>query len=201
MTETHTSDTFTTGFQLDDFDLHAQPIFVGLPVPGTEFKICDFETGALKPLGEEGEIRVRTPSSAPEGVLEQARSHRRGAGRWLAAHRRHRRARRTRLSALSRPPQGDAEGQGHERVPAGDRGGARSAPGGDRFGRDRSARSGARRSPGGFRRAAAGATATTSDLAAWCASRLAAYKQPELRIVDELPMTATGKVKKQDLKP
>ena len=62
MTETHTSDTFTTGFQGDDYDLHAQPVFVGLPVPGTEFKICDFETGALKPLGEDGEIRVRTPS-------------------------------------------------------------------------------------------------------------------------------------------
>ncbi len=47
MTETHTSDTFTTGFQDDDFDLKTRPIFVGLPVPGTEFKICDFETGAL----------------------------------------------------------------------------------------------------------------------------------------------------------
>ena len=62
MTETHTSDTFTTGFQDEDYDLHAQPVFVGLPVPGTQFKICDFDTGALKPLGEDGEIRVRTPS-------------------------------------------------------------------------------------------------------------------------------------------
>ena len=76
MTETHTSDTFTTGFQGDDYDLHAQPVFVGLPVPGTEFKICDFETGALKPLGEDGEIRVRTPSllkgywNRPEATAE-----------------------------------------------------------------------------------------------------------------------------------
>ncbi|WP_163484981.1 AMP-binding protein, partial [Escherichia coli] len=30
--------------------------------PGTDFKICDFETGALKPLGEEGEICIRSPS-------------------------------------------------------------------------------------------------------------------------------------------
>ncbi|WP_337242168.1 AMP-binding protein, partial [Proteus faecis] len=47
MTETHTSNTFTAGFQDGDFDLISQPIFVGLPVPGAEFKITDFETGEL----------------------------------------------------------------------------------------------------------------------------------------------------------
>ncbi len=62
MTETHTSNTFTVGFQDDDYDLKSQPIFVGLPVPGAEFKITDFETGELVPLGHDGEIRVRTPS-------------------------------------------------------------------------------------------------------------------------------------------
>ena len=76
MTETHTSNTFTTGFQDDDFDLNSQPIFVGLPVPGAEFKITDFETGALMPIGGEGEIRVRTPSllksywNKPEATAE-----------------------------------------------------------------------------------------------------------------------------------
>ncbi len=62
MTETHTSDTFTTGMQTDDMDLHGRPIFVGLPVPGTRIKICDFETGEVLPVGEEGEIVVSTPS-------------------------------------------------------------------------------------------------------------------------------------------
>jgi hypothetical protein len=62
MTETHTSDTFTTGFQDDDFDLHAQPVFVGLPVPGTEFGSATSTPRALQPLGVEGEIRVRSPS-------------------------------------------------------------------------------------------------------------------------------------------
>jgi long-chain acyl-CoA synthetase len=62
MTETHTSNTFTVGFQGDDYDLTSRPIFVGLPVPGAEFKITDFETGDLVPLGSDGEIRVRTPS-------------------------------------------------------------------------------------------------------------------------------------------
>lgn len=62
MTETHTSDTFTTGMQVDDMDLRGRPVFVGLPVPGTRIKVCDFETGALLPIGEEGEIVVNTLS-------------------------------------------------------------------------------------------------------------------------------------------
>ena len=62
MTETHTCDTFTAGLQKDNFDLKSAPTFVGLPVPGTEFKVCDFATGDLLPLGSEGELCVRTPS-------------------------------------------------------------------------------------------------------------------------------------------
>jgi long-chain acyl-CoA synthetase len=43
------------------------------------------------------------------------------------------------------------------------------------------------------------ATATAEALAAFCRERLAVYKIPEIRIVDALPMTATGKVKKEEL--
>src|SRR5690606_28275759 len=68
------------GMQDDDFDLKAQPIFTGLPVPGTELKICDFETGELKPLGEEGELCCRTPSlfkgywQRPEATADSIRN-------------------------------------------------------------------------------------------------------------------------------
>ena len=62
MTETHTSDTFLTGLQEGDKDLSSRPVFVGLPMPGTKFKICDFDTGELVPFGEEGEILIKTPS-------------------------------------------------------------------------------------------------------------------------------------------
>jgi acyl-CoA synthetase (AMP-forming)/AMP-acid ligase II len=62
MTETHTFDTFMTGMQDNDTDLASQPIFVGLPMPGTEFKICDFDIGRPQTLGTEGEIVVRSPS-------------------------------------------------------------------------------------------------------------------------------------------
>jgi acyl-coenzyme A synthetase/AMP-(fatty) acid ligase len=37
-------------------------------------------------------------------------------------------------------------------------------------------------------------------LTAWCRERMAAYKVPEIRLVPALPMTATGKVKKDELR-
>ncbi|MBM7631387.1 AMP-binding protein [Geomicrobium sediminis] len=61
MTETHTMDSFTDGQQEQDADLD-RPGFVGFPMPGTEIKILDFDTGALLPIGTEGEIAIRTPS-------------------------------------------------------------------------------------------------------------------------------------------
>src|SRR5580700_9941248 len=37
---------------------------------------------------------------------------------------------------------------------------------------------------------------TEDELAAWCREHMASYKVPEIRFVSELPLTATGKVKK-----
>ncbi|MBU0991482.1 MAG: AMP-binding protein [Proteobacteria bacterium] len=62
MTETHTSDTFTNSMQTDDMDLKSGPGFCGFPVPGTQIKIVDFATQKPVPLGEEGEIAIKTPS-------------------------------------------------------------------------------------------------------------------------------------------
>lgn len=62
MTETHTADTFVVGFQQNDEDLGFESVFVGLPMPGTEIKIADFDTGRTLPVGAEGEILVRSPS-------------------------------------------------------------------------------------------------------------------------------------------
>lgn len=33
----------------------------------------------------------------------------------------------------------------------------------------------------------------------WCREHMAVYKVPEIRIVDSLPLTATGKVRKEEL--
>jgi long-chain acyl-CoA synthetase len=200
MTETHTSDTFTTGFQGDDYDLHAQPVFVGLPVPGTEFKICDFETGALKPLGEDGEIRVRTPSllkgywNRPEATAEAL------VDGWLRTgdiglidadgflHFLGRKKEMLKVKGMSVfPPEIEAVLGQHPAV----------------LGSGVVGRTDAQRGevPVAFvllKPEADPATAVQS-LTDWCASRMASYKLPEIRLVASLPMTATGKVKKQDL--
>lgn len=43
-------------------------------------------------------------------------------------------------------------------------------------------------------------TDTTAEaLQAWCRDQMAVYKVPEIRIVTELPRTATGKIKKVEL--
>ena len=44
-------------------------------------------------------------------------------------------------------------------------------------------------------------TVSAEALRSWCAERMAVYKVPEIRIIEALPLTATGKVKKQDLDP
>ena len=37
------------------------------------------------------------------------------------------------------------------------------------------------------------------DVVAWCRDNMAPYKVPEVRLVDSLPLTATGKVVKREL--
>lgn len=200
MTETHTSNTVTAGFQDDDFDLKSQPIFVGLPVPGAEFKITEFETGELVPLGGEGEIRVRTPSllksywNKPEATAQSL------VDGWLRTgdigtideqgflHFLGRRKEMLKVKGMSVfPPEIEALLGQHPHV-----------LGSGVVGRDDADKG---QVPVAFiqlKPEAAGAV-TAEQLQAWCAERMAVYKVPEVRIIDALPMTATGKVKKQEL--
>jgi fatty-acyl-CoA synthase len=200
MTETHTSDTFTTGFQDNDFDLESQPVFVGLPVPGTEFKICDFETGEIVPLGAEGEIRARTPSllkaywNKPQATAESI------VDGWLRTgdigtidkegflHFLGRRKEMLKVKGMSVfPPELESLLGQHPAV-----------LGSGVVGREDQERG---QVPVAFIQLKPEAQDTKADdIAAWCRARMASYKVPEIRIVDALPMTATGKVKKQDLR-
>jgi long-chain acyl-CoA synthetase len=199
MTETHTSDTFTTGMQDDDFDLKSRPTFVGLPVSGTEFKICDFETGAIVPLGAEGEICCRTPSllkgywNKPDATAETLRDG------WLHSgdigvidedgylHYLGHRKEMIKVKGMSVFP-GEVEallGQHPAIVGSG------VVPRADE---ERG------QVPVAFvllKPEAAGITPKVIEN--WCRERMASFKVPEVRIVDALPMTATGKVKKQEL--
>ncbi len=201
MTETHTCDTMNYGLDADDFDLNSQPVFVGFPVPGTDFKICDFETGALKPLGEEGEICIRSPSlfkgywNRPETNDEVFRNgwfHTGDIGLYDAdgiLHFLGRRKEMLKVNGMSVFP-GELEailGQYPGLLGSGVIGRPDEAKG---------------EVPVAFvwlpeeQRTPAGQAA----FADWVGTMMSSYKRPEIRFVDALPMTETGKVKKEQLK-
>lgn len=200
MTETHTSNTFTTGMQDDDFDLKQQPVFVGLPVPGTEFKICDFETGAIVPLDREGEIVVRTPAlfkgywKKPDETADALRNG------WLHTgdiglidgfgylHYLGRRKEMLKVKGMSVFPAELEALLG--RHPAVEGSGVVG-----RLVEDKG------QVPVAFvqLKPECTGTATAKELENWLSEQVAAYKMPEIYIIEALPLTTTGKVKKTDL--
>ena len=200
MTETHTANTVTIGFQENDFDLNARPIFVGLPSPGTDFKICDFETGEIVPLGAEGEICCRSPAvfngylNAPD---ETAAALRDG---WLHSgdigqidedgfiHYLGRRKDLIKVNGMSVAP---AEIEGilaeHPAVFA-----VAVVP------RPDTSRG---QVPVAFLQLdPEAAEIGAGDFLEWCRARIASYKVPEIRIVEALPVGQTGKIQKEILK-
>ncbi|WID99219.1 AMP-binding protein [Bosea vestrisii] len=201
MTETHTMDTFSVGMEQDDFDLTSQPVFVGLPQAGTEFKICDFETGALKPLGEEGEICMRSPSlmkgywNKPEATTDAIRGgflHTGDIGVIDTEGYLHflgRRKEMLKVKGMSVFPAEIEALLGQHPAIAGS----------GVIGREDAERG---QVPVAYicLNPAAAVQPDEAALTAWCRERMAGYKVPEIRIVPALPMTATGKVKKDELR-
>lgn len=200
MTETHTVDTFTTGMQDDDFDLVGRAGFVGLPVPPTKLKIVDFETGKIMPLGQEGQIAAKSPSmmkrywNKPEASREQI------IDGWLLTgdigmideegyvHYLGRTKEMLKVKGMSVfPSEIESLVARHPAVagcgvvgrPDADKGEVAVAfvqleP--DHVGR-----------------------VDEEELTAWCLKSMARYKVPEIRILDQLPLTSTGKVAKIEL--
>jgi acyl-CoA synthetase (AMP-forming)/AMP-acid ligase II len=200
MTETHTIDTFLTGMDAGDRDLETRPVFCGLPMPGTELKIVDFESGALLGPGGEGEICIRTPSllrrywGKPEATAAALRSG------WLHTgdigmiddggflHFLGRRKEMLKVNGMSVfPSEIEVLLSGHPDVAGSGVVGAADPRQGE--------------VPVAFvlLRPRARGRLTEAELAAWCAGHMARYKVPAIRFVDELPLTATGKVKKHIL--
>lgn len=199
MTETHTCDTFTTGQQDGDFDLNSQSIFVGLPVPGTEFKIASFETGKIVPLGTEGEIVVRSPSqlksywNKPDATAASIRDgwfHTGDIGlldedgflHFLGP-----RKEMLKVNGMSVFPAEIEALLGQHPAVVGS--GVIGVP---------DARRG--EAPVAFVLADPESALTADALVAWCRDNMATYKVPAVRIVKTLPMTATGKVTKEELR-
>lgn len=203
MTETHTSDTITAGFQDGDHDLNSQPVFCGIPVPGTEIMICDFDTGQPKPAGAEGEIVIRTPSltrgywnkpDATAAAIRDGRLHTGDIGCLDddgCLHFLGRAKEMLKVNGMSVFPSEIEVLLGRNEA----------VEGCGVIGVD-DPRTGQRPRAYVVPRAGTGLDApvlTEEGLTAWCKANMATYKVPEIRIVDHLPLTATGKVIKHRL--
>jgi len=168
-------------------------------VPGAEIKICDFETGQLLPLGSEGEILLRTPTmmkgywNKPEvnatlfveggwyrtgdlGMLTEQ-----GYFRYLG-----RRKEMLKVNGMSVfPTEVESMLGQHPAVAAC---GVVGRPD-ERKGQV----------PVAFITLKTGYEETEESMRDWCREAMAIFKVPEVRIVERLPMTATGKIRKVEL--
>ncbi|MBS4100457.1 AMP-binding protein [Tsukamurella paurometabola] len=195
MTETHTADTFTLGFQDDDRDLTADPVFCGLPVPGTDILVVGAD-GAPVPVGETGEIVVRSESilsgyhRRPDATAEAIRHgwlHTGDVGKiddWGAVHYLARTKEMIKVNGMSVfPSEVEALLKGHPAI-----GSVSVVP-----------RPDARRGQVPLAFVVSAGPVDVAQLTAWARENMAGYKVPDFVVVDALPMTATGKVRKGEL--
>ncbi|MGB3696550.1 MAG: AMP-binding protein [Gordonia sp. (in: high G+C Gram-positive bacteria)] len=196
MTETHTADTFTLGFQDGDRDLLADPVFCGLPVPGTDILIVD-DAGHPVPVGETGQIIVRSPSiltayaGNPQATADAIRDgwlHTGDVGRfdeWGALHYLARTKEMIKINGMSVfPSEVESLMRHHGGIEA-----ISVVP------RPDPAKG---QIPVAFVVVGADGPGEV-ELTAWAQENIAGYKVPEIVVVDDLPMTATGKIRKGEL--
>lgn len=200
MTETHAVDTFTRGFQEGDEDIETRPVFCGVPVPGTEIKIVEPDSGQRLPVGREGELAIRSPSLMAgywQRPVETAAVLRDG---WMYTgdiaqldergwmHLLGRRKELIKVNGMSVYP---AELELLlDRHPAILGSGVVGAPCPERG-----------EKPVAFvlLREDADPDTNAEALCLWCQERISRYKVPEIRLVDSLPLTASGKVIRGEL--
>ncbi len=201
MTETHTLDTFTAGLQNEDLDLASRPVFVGLPMPGTRVMIADFTTGAPQPLNAEGEIVIQTPSLMKAYWKKPDETARQLVDGWLHTGDIGMIDDRGFLTYLGRSKE-MLKVKGMSVFPSEVETllGRHPAIAGSAVLGRRDEKKG--EVPVAFIQLNPdhAGQIDAAAIAAWCKENMAAYKVPEIRIVDQLPLTATGKVQKEQLK-
>ena len=198
MTETHTIDAVPYGFAEGDADLLAEPVFCGIPVPGTDVAVVEFGTQTPVPLGEVGEIIVRSPSVTdgywrnPEATAAQL------VDGWIHTGDNGRIDEDGLLHYLGREKE-MIKVNGMSVFPADVEMLLAQYPGVDSVAvvptddPDRGQR------PVAFVTARPGHHLTAEDIAAWSRDNMAPYKVPLVSVVGGLPMTTTGKVRKHEL--
>jgi len=204
LTETHTCDTMTGGFHRGNVDIDRSQTyggaFCGIPHPGTLVKIVDPDTGSRVSSGQKGEIFIKSPSLV-DGYLnkpdETAKSFRDG---WLLTgdigmydedgflYYVSRTKYMLKVSGISvYPTQIESLLLKHPAVELAGVIGADDPVKGQ--------------VPVAYVKLKETLSAVTgAEIAAWCRGNMAAYNVPREIIIDTaLPLTATGKVIREDL--
>lgn len=198
LTETHTFDATPYGFAEDDKDLRVEPIFCGIPVAGTDIAVVAFETGDPLDIGQAGEIIVRSPSvmtgywQKPEETAKQLRNgwlHTGDNGRIDedgCVHYLGRDKDMIKVKGMSVfPLEVEMLLSQHPDVLT-----AAVVPADD---------TSKGQQPVAFVRVNPGSATDAATLRAWAAENMTSYKVPLVEIVNDFPMTATGKIRKVDL--
>ena len=196
MTESHTSDTFTFGLDRDDQDLKAEPVYCGYPVPGTSIVIVDDELEPV-PQGETGQILLHSPSvltgyyGNPEATAKTV------VDGWLLTGDTGRFDEHGALTYLARTKE-MIKVKGMSVFPSEVEALLRTHPAIERVAVASREDAEAGQKPVAFieLREDAGADATADGIRAWAKEQMATYKVPEVVLVDSMPMTATGKIRK-----
>lgn len=194
MTESHTSDTFTRGLDENDQDLRSEPVYCGYPVPGTSIVVVDENLDPVA-VGETGQILVNSPSlltgyyNKPEATRstlvdgwlltgDTGRFDHHGALTYLA-----RTKEMIKVNGMSVfPSEVEAFLRAHpsiERVAVAPRDDASTG-----------------QKPVAFIELRPESDSTAAEIEAWAKQQMAGYKVPEVVLVNEMPMTATGKIRK-----
>lgn len=198
MTESHTVDVVPYGFHEGDHDLLAEPVFCGLPVPGTDVVVVDPVTGEPAPFGTAGEILLRSPSIMtrywrnPEATESQLR------GGWLhtgdtgyldddgCLHYLARTKDMIKVKGMSVfPAEVEMILAGHDEI-----GSVAVVPVDDEVTGQR---------PVAFVGLREGSPLTGPQVEEWARGQMAGYKVPLVEVLDAFPLTDTGKIRKAEL--
>ena len=197
MTESHTVDVVPYGFHDGDHDLLSEPVFCGLPVPGTDVVVVDPVTAEPMGFGESGEILLRSPSIMTRYWRNPAASAEQLRDGWLhtgdtgyldddgCLHYLARSKDLIKVKGMSVfPAEVEMILAGHPDIAS-----VAVVPAEDEDSGQR---------PVAFVSLAEGG-ATPADLEAWARGQMAGYKVPLVEVVEDFPMTDTGKIRKAEL--
>ena len=194
MTESHTSDTFTFGLGFDDQDLRADPVYCGYPVPGTSIIVVDANLDPV-PVGQTGQILVYSPSLLTSYYNKPDATRDTLVDGWLLTGDTGRFDEHGALTYLARTKE-MIKVNGMSVFPSEVESFLRTHPAIERVAVAPREDADTGQKPVAFIELRAEASATADDIRTWAAQQMAGYKVPEVVLVDGMPMTATGKIRK-----